>query len=865
MLRVGLIGCGRRGAALLPPLLAAPGVKVVGVGDADPAAIERVVRDTGLPCFDTNHSTWTVRPDVIVIATPPQGRVELVQRFAEPGVRAMLVEKPLALSLWEADRMLDACAAAGIQLSVGQHWRFCPALGRLKELVAAGRLGRIETIHATCFGNLLDQGWHLLDAVRWLLGGPRVEWAGAHGTSDVDALISLAELDTPPQADPHHPAPIWTIAELGLQDDVRLRVEAGPLIQKTGADLGDWHERRLRLVGSLGTAECRPGHYLRFDPIDGERENLQFDPSSLEDATRNMVHAVCSAAQGGSDVSSPAADARQTLEGLVLCGCSLRDGRLASAPLAAHNDPWGDLPRQFSPHARRHPAPISDRRAPRYSVLIPLIEDRGFAHQSLAGWLNQEGFATEGYELLLLDDGTRTESADRLRRELRVGDRVVLAEGVNRSELYDAGTQAARGEFVLLTESHCIPDPDCLRELERCLEARDLDGACLRSIPVCYNSLARADAVAFETGFREFRTDEDWRKVNVHGFAIRRDLYQLVGGLQGRYTGYAEMVLAADLRDAGVRIGYAAGAAVQHHYRVSLAEVVEFVDNFVLGEVQYLHDHGSVERIGFSYLEMCGGRLESMVALDECLRAEWRRLRRGVCRGDFSAVGSAVSLARRRLMAGRLGRAIARVRIWKERAACWFLQRDVDRMTAAYRKLFAAAVHRAHLRALNRIRWDETFSAPLELGIDEWPEDWLFGFHPPEAENGCVFRWSGTVAGIDLPLQAGEYIVTLRTGNVRPWPGSLRWTLSGRPIPDEDVVLDARSCRIRVTVPQRQSTERKTLGLSCRPWDVNDERRLGIPIFGLKIRRGSSLADAEPDIDPALRAAAVSLPIRRAA
>ncbi|MCA9056436.1 MAG: glycosyltransferase, partial [Planctomycetaceae bacterium] len=534
-----------------------------------------------------------------------------------------------------------------------------------------------------------------------------------------------------------------------------MHIEAGPLLRRTGARLGDWHERKLTVIGSLGTAECRPGHYLKFHSATGGSQHVEFDPSSLDVATREMLQSVCNAARTQGDVPSPGADARQTLEGLLLSGCSLRDERIAIAPVPTHSDPFADLASRSSRSQSRPPLRETRESGPRFSVLLPLIEDRGFVRDSLASWLGQERFAAEGYELLLLDDGSRNEMADQLRPLLRGGDRIICRPGVNRSELYGAGADEAHGEFVFLTESHCVPEPDCLFELDRFLQSHSYEGACCRSIPVCYNSLARADAHAFELGFREFLKEGDWRKVNVHGFALRKDVYDFVGGLRGRYDLFAEMVLAADLRDAGVRLGYAAGAAVQHHYRVTVSEMAEFVDGFVLGEMQYLHDYGSVQRIGFSFLEMCQASLEGVSSLEECLATEWQRLRRGWKRGDFTAVGACLSLLQQRLMAGHAGQVLAQLRVWQLAFRCWLTQRNLPRLSRNYEDLFHAAVARAARRCRDRLRLDEPRSGDLMLSVTDIPADWQFGFYPAETFEDRPFRWSRPAAGLDLPLQAG--------------------------------------------------------------------------------------------------------------
>ncbi|MCA9053736.1 MAG: hypothetical protein KDA75_07855, partial [Planctomycetaceae bacterium] len=108
----------------------------------------------------------------------------------------------------------------------------------------------------------------------------------------------------------------------------------------------------------------------------------------------------------------------------------------------------------------------------------------------------------------------------------------------------------------------------------------------------------------------------------------------------------------------------------------------------------------------------------------------------------------------------------------------------------------------------------------------------------------------------------------LEVGEIRPWPGSMRWTLSGRPIASHDVTYEKDRCHIRIEIPQDQHSRRRTLGLNCLPWDVGDQRLLGMPIFRISCRSVLQSQNAEPRIVPfpvAPHDAADSIRERRAA
>jgi hypothetical protein len=85
--------------------------------------------------------------EAVVFATPHSQHPDQVRRAAAAG-KHVFVEKPFALSLAEADSMLEAAAKAGIVLAVGFNRRFHPSMARLRNAVRTGGLGTIVTISA---------------------------------------------------------------------------------------------------------------------------------------------------------------------------------------------------------------------------------------------------------------------------------------------------------------------------------------------------------------------------------------------------------------------------------------------------------------------------------------------------------------------------------------------------------------------------------------------------------------------------------------------------------------------------------------------------------------------------------------------
>lgn len=117
---------------------------------------------------DVRELAGLYEPELAVIATPPDIRFGLLEYL--PSVRAVLVEKPLALSLSDACRFLDLCQRRKILVQTG-YWRRADqrfralADGSLEELI-----GSAQTAFGVYGNGLLNNGAHLIDLVRMLLG-----------------------------------------------------------------------------------------------------------------------------------------------------------------------------------------------------------------------------------------------------------------------------------------------------------------------------------------------------------------------------------------------------------------------------------------------------------------------------------------------------------------------------------------------------------------------------------------------------------------------------------------------------------------------------------------------------------------------
>jgi len=160
-------------------------VRVVAACDPDAGRARSAGERWGIPAVFPSLSELIdgARWDVGVVCTPTPVREEVVRTLAAAG-RHLFVEKPLADTLPEAERMVEVCRGAGVTLAVDQNFRYHYPFDQARRLIREGRLGRVLGItHQDLFFRQ-DRGWrteqqrhalavmgiHWLDGFRWALG-----------------------------------------------------------------------------------------------------------------------------------------------------------------------------------------------------------------------------------------------------------------------------------------------------------------------------------------------------------------------------------------------------------------------------------------------------------------------------------------------------------------------------------------------------------------------------------------------------------------------------------------------------------------------------------------------------------------------
>ncbi|MCB0071069.1 MAG: Gfo/Idh/MocA family oxidoreductase, partial [Caldilineaceae bacterium] len=124
--------------------LPADTVNIVGVATTNPESAWAAKQEIGCDVWTTDYTELLARDDVdlVDVCVPNRLHEEVVVAAAQAG-KHIYCEKPLAMDVAEAQRMVDAVNAAGVKAQMTFNFRFFPAVLRAKQLIDEGFLGRV--------------------------------------------------------------------------------------------------------------------------------------------------------------------------------------------------------------------------------------------------------------------------------------------------------------------------------------------------------------------------------------------------------------------------------------------------------------------------------------------------------------------------------------------------------------------------------------------------------------------------------------------------------------------------------------------------------------------------------------------------
>lgn len=244
---LGVVGVGALGRHHARHLATLEGVELVGLYDHNPKTLARVAEEVGVPAF-AEIDALLGRVRGVSIAVPTSVHGELGVRALERGV-SVLMEKPIAATLAEADALVAAAAKAGVVLQVGQIERYNRAVRSALSAVENPRYIEAERIapftpRGTDVSVVLDLMIHDLDLLLALTGSPAVTDIRAVGASVLSSHLDMV--------------------------NARLELPGGTVASITASRIGRHRVRRVRIYQDNG--------YLVLDLATGKSTFLRLRP-----------------------------------------------------------------------------------------------------------------------------------------------------------------------------------------------------------------------------------------------------------------------------------------------------------------------------------------------------------------------------------------------------------------------------------------------------------------------------------------------------------------------------------------------------------------------------------------------------------
>ena len=356
---IGHTGQGNFGHGLHLAYKGLPNVEMVAIADPDEDGRQSAMAATGgaVGYADWREMLEKEKPDVVSVC--PRWlthHCEMVVGCAEAGCH-VYCEKAIARNLEEADRMVEACDAAGVRLAVSHQSRYVEPYRTLRDMVRRGDIGRPLAVHARGKEDhrgggedMMVLGTHVLDLMRFLVGDP--EWAFGHVTQEGRSMVKD---DAREATEPIGLiAGNGVVAMYGFPDGLRGYFESRQGMSKRGPRMG------LTIVGQDATLAIRygagrelvrsaapwpPEQGGEWEIIDVGREPDVPGAQALERddfiarGNRQAVWDLMHAAEERRDPVSSGRDARWALEMILGVYASHLEGRALPMPLEDRRHP----------------------------------------------------------------------------------------------------------------------------------------------------------------------------------------------------------------------------------------------------------------------------------------------------------------------------------------------------------------------------------------------------------------------------------------------------------------------------------------------------------------------------------------------
>lgn len=306
-LRTAVIGVGYLGNFHAQKYAALPDVELVGVVDSNLPQAEKIAASLGTTAY-SSHQELIGKVDAVSVVVPTQFHHAVARDFLAAGVH-VLIEKPITVTIEEADELIELADRSGVVFQVGHLERFNPVLAALDEVLLEPLF--VESVRIAPFkprgtdvNVVLDLMIHDIDIIQHIVKSPveRIDAIGAPvftGEEDIANARILFKNGCVANV---------TASRISLKSERKMRI-----FQRNAYLTLDFQNRKL-LVAQKGDGELFPGI-----------PNVRVDERQLDeaDALRSEIESFIAAIREGSQPQVSGRDGRMALETALKINTSL--------------------------------------------------------------------------------------------------------------------------------------------------------------------------------------------------------------------------------------------------------------------------------------------------------------------------------------------------------------------------------------------------------------------------------------------------------------------------------------------------------------------------------------------------------------
>ncbi len=327
--KVGLIGCGNMGSGLAKACSQLENASVVGVADLAAEKAEKLAGELNARAFDDPEKLLAEDDiDAVIVAVPNFLHAETASAVAESG-KHVFCEKPMALTVDDCDKMIQAAKTNGVKLMVGQVLRYNPVFVKMKEIVDSGVLGEpfsmyVSRVSGGSWGN--PQHWRMK---KELTGGILYE-------------VSVHEIDYMRYICGDVASVSACMGNFLQSDDRDYEDTAHVMLRFKSGGVGTLIAGQCSSMGGYdGKIHCRKGtiHFdngkrtVAYKPFDGERVEFGSEDMKTEPGVRREVRYFIESIIEDKEPAIPGEEGRKVIEIVQAAYISAREGREVKLPL----------------------------------------------------------------------------------------------------------------------------------------------------------------------------------------------------------------------------------------------------------------------------------------------------------------------------------------------------------------------------------------------------------------------------------------------------------------------------------------------------------------------------------------------------